>query len=209
MRARVVTKKEVEDDGTGKLRSVAKAAMGGVEGAAEILEGGVERGLAGDAAGGGGFGILFELRDDISASLKDLIALFAPGRREALEECWKAGPAVTIVGRKVGATEERLQIRSEKDRHGPSAASGGRLDVCHIDAGDIGTFFAIYLYGHERAVDHFGDVFAFERFALHHVTPVAGGIADREEDRLVLAPGLLEGFVAPRIPVDGIMCVLL
>ena len=42
-----------------------------------------------------------------------------------------------------------------------------------------------------------------ERLALHHVAPVAGGVADRDEDRLVLAARSRERLLAPRIPVDG------
>jgi len=42
----------------------------------------------------------------------------------------------------------------------------------------------------------------------HDVAPVAGGIADGEQDRLVFPPGLSQGFFPPRIPVHGIMGML-
>jgi hypothetical protein len=41
------------------------------------------------------------------------------------------------------------------------------------------------------------------------MAPVAGGIANGEEDGLVFAASLVESQVAPGIPVDGIMGVLL
>ena len=47
-----------------------------------------------------------------------------------------------------------------------------------------------------------------ERLALHHVAPVAGGVADREQDRLVLRAGARERLLAPRVPVDRIVRVL-
>src|SRR6266540_828913 len=47
-----------------------------------------------------------------------------------------------------------------------------------------------------------------ERLVLHHVAPVAGGIADREQDRSVLAPGASERLLAPGIPVDGVARML-
>ena len=47
-----------------------------------------------------------------------------------------------------------------------------------------------------------------ERLALHHVAPVAGRVADREEDRLVLRPGLLQRLLAPGIPVHRVVGVL-
>jgi hypothetical protein len=52
------------------------------------------------------------------------------------------------------------------------------------------------------------DVGALERLVLHHVAPVAGGIADGEEDRLVLLPGAGESFLSPGVPVDRVVGVL-
>jgi hypothetical protein len=40
------------------------------------------------------------------------------------------------------------------------------------------------------------------------VTPVAGGVADAEQDGLVLAARLFDGLVAPRIPVHRVVRVL-
>src|SRR5437867_2900607 len=40
------------------------------------------------------------------------------------------------------------------------------------------------------------------------MTPVACGVADRKEDRLVLAASGLESFIPPRVPPDGIVLVL-
>jgi hypothetical protein len=47
-----------------------------------------------------------------------------------------------------------------------------------------------------------------EAFVLHDVAPVAGRVADRQEDRLVLPLCPLEGLLAPRIPLHGIVFVL-
>ena len=38
---------------------------------------------------------------------------------------------------------------------------------------------------------------------LHDMAPVAGGVADREEDQLVLAASLLKRLLTPRIPGGG------
>src|ERR1017187_997712 len=40
------------------------------------------------------------------------------------------------------------------------------------------------------------------------MAPVAGRIADRKENRLVLAPGLFKGLRTPRVPVHWIAGVL-
>ena len=47
-----------------------------------------------------------------------------------------------------------------------------------------------------------------ERLALHHVAPVAGGVADAEEDGLVLGAGLLQGLRPPGVPVHRVVGVL-
>jgi len=41
------------------------------------------------------------------------------------------------------------------------------------------------------------------------VTPVTRGVADRDEQRHVVLAGALEGVVAPRLPVDRVVGVLL
>ena len=53
-----------------------------------------------------------------------------------------------------------------------------------------------------------GDRLVFERLAFHDVAPVAGRIADAEQDRLVLVPGAAERFFAPGVPIDRIVRVL-
>src|SRR5262249_10516579 len=47
-----------------------------------------------------------------------------------------------------------------------------------------------------------------EAFVRHDVAPVAGGVADRKQDRFVAVPGLGERIRPPRPPVDGVVFVL-
>jgi hypothetical protein len=68
--------------------------------------------------------------------------------------------------------------------------------------------FAIDLDGHEVLVQKGGDFIRLERFAFHDMAPVARGVADRKEDRLVLPRGAVERLGTPGIPVDGIVRVL-
>ena len=77
-----------------------------------------------------------------------------------------------------------------------------------VDAVEIGAFLAIDLDVDELGVHPRRDVGVFERFVCHHVTPVAGRVADREQDGLVLARRALERFAAPGIPVDRVVGVL-
>src|SRR5262249_20076886 len=57
-------------------------------------------------------------------------------------------------------------------------------------------------------VDDRGDGFVFERLVGHHVAPVAGRVADGDEDRHVTPGGLGERRLGPRPPVDRVVLVL-
>src|SRR6266511_6095536 len=59
-----------------------------------------------------------------------------------------------------------------------------------------------------RVLFRSGGVLVLERLPLHHVAPVAGGVADREQDRLVLLARLGQRLGTPREPVDRVVGVL-
>jgi len=42
----------------------------------------------------------------------------------------------------------------------------------------------------------------------HHMAPMTGGISDAQKHGFILRFGFLERFAAPRMPVNGIVCVL-
>ena len=112
------------------------------------------------------------------------------------------------LGRVVRAAEERLALRREEDGHRPAAVPGERDDGVHVERVDVGPFLAVDLDVHEALVHQRRRLVVLEGLVLHHVAPVAGGVADREEHRLVLGPGLREGLLAPRVPVDRVVGVL-
>jgi hypothetical protein len=43
---------------------------------------------------------------------------------------------------------------------------------------------------------------------LHDMAPVTGGVADRQQNRLVLRLGVIEHFLTPGLPVDRVVLVL-
>src|SRR5690606_39607577 len=71
---------------------------------------------------------------------------------------------------------------SSRRRH-TSFSRDWSSDVCSSD------LLAIDLDVDELAVHEGGDLRVGERLALHHVTPVTGRVADRQEDRPVLEIG--------------------
>ena len=61
---------------------------------------------------------------------------------------------------------------------------------------------------HELLVEHRCHAIVLKRLVFHHVTPMAGGIADRQENRFVFGARLGERFVAPCEPVNRVAGVL-
>ena len=85
---------------------------------------------------------------------------------------------------------------------------GQRDDRVHVDRVEVGPLLAVDLDADEVLVHQRRRRGVLERLVLHHVAPVAGGVADREQDRPVLAPRPRERLLAPRIPVDRVLGVL-
>ena len=119
---------------------------------------------------------------DLVGRLLDLAAAIAPGLGDRRKQLQKAGFRI------VGAAEERPAVGRQETRHGPAALPGERDGGVHVDRVDVGPLLAIHLDAHEPGVHRRGDLVVFERLVRHHVTPVAGGVADRQQDRHVALP---------------------
>ena len=76
------------------------------------------------------------------------------------------------------------------------------LNKGHVDVVDVRSLLPVHLDGHVAFVEDSPDVVVLEGLPLHHVAPVAGGVAHREEDGLVLAASFLEGLLPPGVPVE-------
>ena len=112
------------------------------------------------------------------------------------------------LGGEVGAAEERLAVGGHEDRHRPAARAGHRLGGLHVDGVDVGSLLAVDLHVDEQLVHHRRGRRVLEGLVGHHVAPVAGRVADRQQDGHVPAAGLGERLVAPRVPVDRVVGVL-
>src|SRR5690606_10341136 len=60
----------------------------------------------------------------------------------------------------------------------------------------------------EQLVHQRRDLFVFEALMSHHMAPVAGRVADREKDRLVLLARLAQRLFAPGVPIDRVVGML-
>ncbi len=95
------------------------------------------------------------------------------------------GHAVARLGREVGAAVEGDLLRRQEHVQRPAAASGHALHRLHVERVDVGALLAVDLHAHELLVHHGGGGGVLEGLALHHVAPVAGRVADRDEHRHV------------------------
>jgi len=131
--------------------------------------------------------------------LQNPFALAGPDAREAPEQSFQPRPPVAIVRGKVCPAEERLQIRRQPDRQRPAAATGQGLHKGHVDAIDVGPLFAVHLDADKASFRIRATSGSENDSRAITWTPVAGRIADRQEDGLV-SPGA--PFRRRRDPTD-------
>ena len=78
----------------------------------------------------------------------------------------------------------------------------------HVDLIDVRPLLAIDFDVDEQLVHDARGVVVLKTLVRHDVAPVAGRIADREQDRLVGALGFRERLRSPGPPVDRIVLML-
>ncbi len=149
-----------------------------------------------------------ELRDDLGRALLDLGTLCRPGAAERVEHFAKRRQPVSRHRREVGAAVEGPAVGRAEHRERPAALTARAHHEVHVDAVEVGTLLAIDLHRHEALVQQRRRLLVLERLALHHVAPVTGAVADRDEQRLVFVARLRERRVAPRMPVHRVVHVL-
>ncbi len=146
-----------------------------------------------------------------SHSLRRFQNLFAVGAPHLLylrDKLHHSDPAKASLAWDVGPDEEGFLVRRHEHAERPAAAAGGLQSHIHVDAIDIRPFFAVHLDGNPGVVHQRGNFRVLEGLSLHDVTPVAGRIANGQEDGLVLGPRFLECFRSPGVPVYRIVGVL-
>src|SRR2546427_4897842 len=107
-----------------------------------------------------------------------------PQLADVLEDLHQARPAVAAIRRKIRSAVERLQFGGEKDIERPAALTAHRLDEGHVYLVHVRSLFPVRFDADEVLIEKLGDLNVFKRLAFHDVTPVAGGVADAQEDRL-------------------------
>ncbi len=98
----------------------------------------------------------------------------------------EARHAEARLGRKVRATEEGPLVVMRQEHGQRPAATAAREQLVRdlVDAVDVGPLLAVHLDVDEQLVHHRRGGRILEGFMRHHMAPVAGRVADRQQDRL-------------------------
>jgi hypothetical protein len=210
-RAAMEAQEKPDRKSCGKLHTAQESAAGSIRVSSVRGLGQLQHFVAGGLCrrGGGGFEILLDESRQLIRDLLELVTFLRVMPLDRLQDRREPMMGAAILGREVGPPVERLPLRRQPDAQGPAAASSHRLDCAHVDRVDIRTHLAIHLDGHEVLIQDPGDLRLVEGLVFHDVAPVAGGVADAEEDRTVQLLRLLEGFFTPRVPVHRVVSVLL
>ena len=153
--------------------------------------------------------LTLQVLDDPRALLLDLLAPLRPRLDDRLQQLSSSRAGRGAADRReVGAGVERHLLGRRERVQRPAAVAGHRLHRVHVDRVDVGPLLAVDLDADEVLVHVGRDLGVLERLVLHHVAPVAGRVADRDEQRHVALARLRERPLAPRLPVDRVVLVL-
>ena len=177
---------ELDHRGLRELGRAAEAAVARVEALRQLSHRGVERARVERLRGRRQQRAAGQPLAQALAARADLLAVLAPGLGDRLQHLRPGGHAVARLGREVGAAVERQLLGGEEHVQRPAAVAGHALDGLHVERVDVGALLAVDLHAHEALVHQRRRARVLEGLALHHVAPVAGGVADRDEQRLVL-----------------------
>ena len=142
------------------------------------------------------------------AVVLDLLRLVAEQPRDLAQHVDKGRLAVARGVGKIGAAPDRLAVGGEKHGQRPAAVLAEMMQRRHVDLIDVRPLLAIDFDVDEQLVHHARGGVVLKALVRHDVAPVAGRIADREQDRLVAAFGFRQRFGPPGPPVDRVVLVL-
>ena len=151
---------------------------------------------------------LGEPRHQRVAVLADLVRLLAKQPRNLAQHVDEGRPAVARGFREIRAAPDRLALRRQEHGQRPAALLAQMMQRRHVDLVDVGALLAVDFDVDEQLVHHRRGGVVLEALVRHDVAPVAGGVADREQDRLAGALAPRQRLRPPRPPVHRIVLVL-
>ena len=202
-----VPEQELKHHRRRELRRAAEAATARVELAGQAADGRITRGaqLQLTRVRGPGHALARlpgQRGGDLAGLLGDLVPVLAPGPGDAEDEPLELRPG------EVGTAEEGLAVRRHEYGHRPAALAGHGLGGRHVHAVHVRPFLTVDLDGDHVLVHYLRGLLVLERLVRHHVAPVAGRVADREQHRDVPLPCRGKCLIRPGPPVHRVIGVL-
>src|SRR5262249_3963319 len=124
------------------------------------------------------------------------------------EDDEKSRLAVARRVQEISPAPDRLAIRGQKHCQRPTAMLAEMMERGHVDLINIGPLLAIDFDIDEQFVHHARRRLVLEALMRHHMTPMTGGITNREQNWFVAAFSLRQRFGSPRPPIDQVILVL-
>ena len=204
----VVTQQHLDEHRLRKFRGAPEAGMDRVEVARELC-GGLVKQSRGERAHSERHRWAVQKIAHLGCRLSDVGRPFGKSVGDRGQHAFERRHPKTIARRKVGACKKWSAVRQQKNRHRPSAGAGHALDRAHVNLIEVRPLFAVDLDRDEVAVHQRGGIGIFERLTGHDVAPVAGTVADAQQNRLVFGPRARQRLGAPWKPVDRVVGMFL
>ena len=113
-----------------------------------------------------------------------IIAFAGIGLADRLQHLRKSGPSPALIGREIGPAPKRLAIRGQEHRQWPATLLTHQRQRVLIDLVEVGPLLAVDFDIDEQPVHRRRDLRIFEALPRHDMAPMAGRVADRQQDRL-------------------------
>src|SRR4051812_8398116 len=111
-------------------------------------------------------------------------------------------------GWKIGTAIKGPAIGCEKDVQGPAAAAGHGLYGIHIYMVQIRPLFPVDLDIDKMLIHERGRFLVLKTLLFHNMAPMTGGITNAYQQGFVQLLRLVQRFISPGIPVNGVMRML-
>ena len=138
----------------------------------------------------------------------DLVGVAVIGIGDGAQHLGEARPAPALLRREIGAAPEGMAVGRQEHGERPAALLAQQGQGRLIDGIEVGPLLAVDLDVDVELVHQRGRRLALEALMGHDMAPMAGGIADGEQDRLLLGLGLGQRLGPPGLPMHGVVPVL-
>ncbi len=139
--------------------------------------------------------------------LRHLLRPVAIKRRHIVEHAGERRLAELLFLGQIAAHEKGLSLGVEKYVQRPAALMAQNIGGGLIELIQVRALHPVGDHRDEIVIDQLGGFGVRKAFPVHHMAPMAGGIADGEENRLAGLFGLRQHGIAPIAPLHRIVLV--